>query len=48
VGYDPHTGVTPTSSHTNGPYQRCAYLRGIDLFAGYNDETRGMFIRASL
>ena len=45
----PTTGVTPTSSHPNGPYQRCAYLPEVDLFVGYNDETRGMFaIRAAL
>jgi hypothetical protein len=37
------TGVTPTASHPNGPYQRCAYIPSVDLFVGYNDETRGVF-----
>ena len=43
------TGVKPTSSSTNGVFQKCAYLADVDLFVGYNDERRGMFaIRASL
>ena len=37
-------GPAPTSSHENGPFQKCAYLEQYDVFAFYNNENEGMWL----